>query len=212
MSSGLGVFLVEAIGISLTGVMAPGPVTAATLGLGSRSRHAGALVAVGHGIVEFPLMLLILLGLAWVFADPRVQVGIGLIGGPILLVMGAAAVWESRREPEAAPAAQARGPIVAGIALTAGNPYFLAWWAAAGLNLAVQARSLGLGAFALFAVLHWSCDLVWLELLSWTSFKGSRLLGRRSLKVVLPLCGLVMIAFGARFLHRALAGLLELLD
>lgn len=48
---GILVFGAEAAGISLSGVMAPGVITAATLAAGTRNPHAGALVAVGHGIV-----------------------------------------------------------------------------------------------------------------------------------------------------------------
>ena len=55
-------FLLEAVLISLSGVMAPGPMTAAAVGAGSESPRAGALLAVGHGIVEFPLMVAILYG------------------------------------------------------------------------------------------------------------------------------------------------------
>ena len=55
-------FLLEAVLVSLSGVMAPGPITAVTIGKGSDSPHAGALVAVGHGIVEFPLMIAIFYG------------------------------------------------------------------------------------------------------------------------------------------------------
>jgi len=57
-------FLLEAVLISLSGVMAPGPMTAAAVGMGSKSPHAGAFLAVGHGIVEFPLMVAILYGLS----------------------------------------------------------------------------------------------------------------------------------------------------
>ena len=41
-------FLVGVVGISLSGVMAPGPVTATTIVMGSRNRWAGELIAVGH--------------------------------------------------------------------------------------------------------------------------------------------------------------------
>ena len=54
-------FLGQVVVISLSGVMAPGPVTAAAIGMGARSRYAGMLLAIGHGIVEFPLMILIVL-------------------------------------------------------------------------------------------------------------------------------------------------------
>ena len=60
----MGVFLVQAVLISLTGVMAPGPITAVTIAKGSESKHAGAWIAIGHGVVEFPLMVLIFYGFA----------------------------------------------------------------------------------------------------------------------------------------------------
>ena len=56
-------FLIQVVGISLSGVMAPGPITAAAIAMGARNRFAGALMAVGHGIIEFPLMILIILGM-----------------------------------------------------------------------------------------------------------------------------------------------------
>jgi hypothetical protein len=65
-------------------------------------------------------------------------------------------------------------------------------------------------AFGLFALTHWLCDLVWLEALSLASFKGSRLLGGRNQRVVLAVCALALLVFGAMFIHdavrRALAG------
>jgi threonine/homoserine/homoserine lactone efflux protein len=45
--------------ISLTGVIAPGPVTAITITRGMRRRDAGLLIAVGHGMVEMPMILLV---------------------------------------------------------------------------------------------------------------------------------------------------------
>ena len=63
-------FLFQAMIISLSGVMAPGPITAATIAAGTKSRHSGALIAVGHGIVEFPLMFLILAGIGIIFESP----------------------------------------------------------------------------------------------------------------------------------------------
>ncbi|HUW58967.1 MAG TPA: LysE family transporter, partial [Planctomycetota bacterium] len=182
---GLAAFLVQAVVISFSGVMAPGPVTAVTLGMGARNRHAGALIAVGHGIVEFPLMGLIILGVGRVFEIPGVRIGIGLAGGVMLLVMGARMLRELRKSTEVAAGPARRGPLMMGIILSIGNPYFLLWWATVGLALATRAARLGLVAFALFAVLHWLCDLVWLEVLSWTTHRGSKLLGGRVQKGVM---------------------------
>ncbi len=52
-------FLASVVVISLSGVLMPGPLFAVTLKKAAKSKVAGALIAVGHGIVEFPLMFLI---------------------------------------------------------------------------------------------------------------------------------------------------------
>ena len=200
---GLVSFLAQAVVISFSGVMAPGPVTAVTIGLGARHRHAGALVAVGHGLVEFPLMVLIVLGVGRLLELPAVRAGIGLAGGVMLVVMAGGLLAQARRAGEVAPAAARRGPVLTGAALSAGNPYFLLWWATVGLALASRAVALGALAFVLFAVLHWLCDLLWLEALSWSAFHGSKLLGRRSQRVVLALCGAALAVFGGLFLFGA---------
>jgi threonine/homoserine/homoserine lactone efflux protein len=198
-------FLFTALVISLSGVMAPGPVTAAALAAGTRRRHAGALIAVGHGIVEFPLMFLILAGIGVVLRWRGVQIGIGLIGGAFLVLMGVGMLRDVLKGPAAAnaakPAAGApiHGPVWTGVILTGGNPYFLLWWATVGLALAMRARDLGALAFVLFAIVHWLCDLVWLEALSLASFNGSRLLGGRVQRIVLSICAAAMLFFGGMF-------------
>jgi len=196
-------FLVSVIGISLSGVMAPGPVTATTIVMGSRNRWAGELIAVGHGIVEFPLMVLIVVGMNRILESPTVRIVIGLGGGVFLLIM-AVQILRSLRNLPAQQARTVKGaPVMAGIVLTAGNPYFLVWWATIGLGLATRAGELGIWAFALFAVVHWLCDFVWLGALSWASFKGSALLGRRSLRVALIICAAALVVFGAIFMYGA---------
>jgi threonine/homoserine/homoserine lactone efflux protein len=194
-------FLAQATVISLTGVMAPGPMTAATVAAGVRRRHAGALIAVGHAVIEVPLMIAIVAGAAKLLKYPGVQIGIGLAGGAMLLLMGAQILIGLRKGAEATgPARRSRHPLVTGIVLTGGNPYFLIWWATVGLALATQARALGILAFALFAAVHWLCDLVWLEALSVATHKGSRLLGGRGQKVFLGICAAAILFFGGKFI------------
>ena len=196
-------FLVGVVGISLSGVMAPGPVTATTIVMGSRNRWAGELIAVGHGIVEFPLMVLIVVGMDRILESPTVKIVIGLAGGVFLLIM-AVQIFRSIRSLGEQQVRTLKGaPVMAGIVLTAGNPYFLVWWATIGLGLATRAGELGIWAFALFAVAHWLCDFLWLGALSWASFKGSALLGRRSLRVVLIICAGAIVVFGAIFMYGA---------
>ncbi|OYV02561.1 hypothetical protein CGW93_04850 [candidate division bacterium WOR-3 4484_18] len=88
----MGIFLLQAVLISLTGVMAPGPITAVTIAKGSESKHAGAWIAighgVGHGVVEFPLMVLIFYGFTKWLKCKGLQIGVGLAGGVLLLLLG----------------------------------------------------------------------------------------------------------------------------
>lgn len=54
-------------------------------------------------------------------------------------------------------------------------------------------------ACGVFALVHWLCDLVWLEALSFTSFKGTKLLGDRVQKVVLGVCSIALVGLGLFF-------------
>ncbi len=201
-------FLLKAVGISLSGVLAPGPMTAATLAAGVRSRHAGAMIALGHAAIEVPLMLLIVAGAGAVFQLPSMKLGIGLAGGAFLLFMGIQLLGTVRKATDVEYDADGRHPFVTGVVLTAANPYFLIWWATVGLALATDAVSFGILAFVLFGLLHWLCDLIWLEILSFASFKGTEILGGRLQQIVLLVCGIMLLGFGAMFLKDACFGLL----
>ena len=194
-------FLLNVLGISLSGALAPGPVTAAAIGMGSRQRFAGVLMALGHGLVEFPLMILLALGVGGLLTWPSVSIVIGLIGGGFLIFLGGQMFRGLATAGTSAAPMTRGGPLTAGIVLSAGNPYFLLWWATAGLALITTARTnFGVWAFVLLALVHWSCDLVWLTALSWASFKGSVLLGPKSQRIVLAVCAAAMVGFGLYFI------------
>lgn len=198
-------FLAGAVVISLSGVMAPGSVTAAAIAHGSRSKNAGALIALGHGIIEIPLIFLIMFGLSVLFEAMAFRITVGLIGGSFLVWMGTQMLRQMNktdREPERTSAA---GAVLTGLILSATSPYFLLWWASVGLNLALKARQLGIIAFVLFALVHWLCDLVWLSLLSTASFKGSTLIGPKNRTYILAFCAAALIVFGVKFIHDAAA-------
>jgi len=204
-------FLFEVVAISLSGVMMPGPVTAAAVAMGARNRFAGVLMAVGHGIVEFPLMILIVLGVGRILKLPTAQIVIGLAGGIFLLIMAIQMLKSLHSAEEQEVTATKRAPVLAGIILSAGNPYFLVWWATVGLALATTATGIGIWAFVVFAIVHWLCDLVWLSALSWASFKGSVLLGPRGMRIVLLICSLALLVFGVVFIYAAAGTLINLI-
>jgi threonine/homoserine/homoserine lactone efflux protein len=200
-------FLAQAVLISLSGVMAPGPVTAVTVGKGSRSPYAGALVATGHGVVEVPLMVAIFYGLGRVIEVPNVRAIIGLVGGILLLAMGADMLRSTHKAQVTARASE-RSSLVAGMLLSVGSPYFIVWWATVGAALIIRSVGFGLGGFLVFAVVHWLCDFVWYTFLSALSYKGGQFFGRVFQKVVFVLCGSALLFFAARFIGDAAGTLL----
>lgn len=198
-------FIVTAAVISLSGVMAPGPITAATLAAGLRHRHAGALIGAGHVAVELPLILLVAGGVGVFLSSDGIRAAIGLVGGAVLVYMGVQ-LLRSLRGPAAEEAATApRRHLWTGIVLTIANPYFILWWLTVGLSLTTQALEFGLVAVALFAAVHWMCDVGWLELLSYTGNKGSTFLAGRGQKAVTAVCGGALLLFGAKFVIDAAA-------
>jgi threonine/homoserine/homoserine lactone efflux protein len=203
----LWLFLSEAVLISLSGVMTPGPVTAAAVGRGSESPHAGAWIAIGHGVVEVPLMAAVFLGVTRVLDLPYVRAGIGAVGGVLLLVMGLG-MLRTLRSADVASAGSNRSPLMAGILLSLGNPYLFVWWATVGATLILRSVAFGLLGFMALAVSHWLCDFSWDYFLSALSYKGGRFFGRGFQRAVFAVCGVLMLVFGARLLFDAAHGLL----
>lgn len=194
----MAVFLAQAILISLSGALSPGPMTAVTIGKGSESPHAGAFIALGHGIVEFPLMIAIFFGVAPFLTAPLVKALVALLGGLMLAVMGAGMLRSAGRDGLHA-GRSGRSPVVAGILLAAANPYFIVWWATVGAALIVTAVDFGVRAFVAFMIAHWLCDFAWYYFLSYMSFRGGSIFGRRFQQWAFGICGALLIVFGAKF-------------
>ncbi|MGE5611933.1 MAG: LysE family transporter [Bacillota bacterium] len=201
-------FLLQATIISLSGVLAPGPMTAATLAAGSRNRHAGTWIAIGHGIVEFPLMGLIMAGAGALLVKTGFRIGVGLAGGAALLLLTTLTLASLRQPTDQPATTRVANPLWTGIVFTGSNPYFLLWWATVGLAMATKAFELGILAFGLFALVHWLCDLVWLETLSLASHQGVGLLGPRSQRIILLICSAAMGVFGIKFVIDAVRAIL----
>jgi threonine/homoserine/homoserine lactone efflux protein len=103
------------------------------------------------------------------------------------------------RRPQAQEVLRETSALAAGIAMTAGNPYFLVWWATVGATLVLRAWGFGVWPFVLFAVIHWSLDLVWYFFLSSASYRGTKLLGDRFRIGVSVVSGALLLYFGVKF-------------
>ncbi len=195
MTQNLWLFLLSAAGISLSGVMLPGPLTAATIAKGYSDKNAGVMIGIGHGIVEIPIIALVFFGFASYLDDPVVKVVTGLAGGVLLIVMGLLIFFTFKKPVEGA-AVMPYSPLVTGIVMTGGNPYVFLWWATIGVALITGAITFGITGLVLFTIVHLTCDIAWDQVVSMTVFRTRHLWTPKVQKMVFSICALVLIGFG----------------
>ncbi len=121
------VFFGMTVVISLSGVMTPGPVFAATIAKGYNDMRAGVKIALGHGLVEFPLMALIAFSLGYVFENDSVKLAIGLIGGALMVYLGVNMIRSRGSIVEGEKEYIPYGSFTTGALTTSANPYFFIW-------------------------------------------------------------------------------------
>lgn len=198
METSLGLFLLSATGISLTGVMLPGPLTAATIAKGYNDKHAGAWIIAGHAVIEIPLIAAIYFGFGHFIGSPQVEKGIYLAGGLMLLYLGFRMLRATGEAPGAIGGLPA-GSLLTGIVITGTNPAFYIWWATVGTALVTGAAKFGPAGIILFTLVHLPCDLVWSEFLSVSTFKSRRWWTRKVQRIVFSVCALILGGFGVWF-------------
>lgn len=208
METAFAQFLAGAALISLSGVMAPGPLSAVTVGKGSESPHAGIFIAIGHGIVEIPLMAAVLFGFGYVVTLPGVRPAVDIAGGAVLLLM-AIGMFRGLRGSAVTAVSDGRSPLAAGVVLTAANPYFLVWWATVGASMVMGASVFGPAGMAVFMAVHWLCDFGWSWALSALSYRGGRFFGDRFQKAVFAVSGVILLVFSGTFIYEAVMSLVS---
>jgi threonine/homoserine/homoserine lactone efflux protein len=201
------VFLASVLLISLSGVLMPGPLFAVTIKKAATSKVSGALIAVGHGIVEFPLMFLIFFVLSEFEIPLIAQVAVGLVGGALMVFMGVQ-TFRSRHKPENVSSSAKRESVVAGAYTTAANAGFILWWLTIGTTLILNAKLFGLLGFSIFAGVHWSVDLVVYTAAAFLIFKSQRFWNDQIRMGITLFCAAVFIGFGLFFMGSALWSLL----
>jgi threonine/homoserine/homoserine lactone efflux protein len=189
--------------ISLSGVLMPGPLFAVTLEKAAKSKIAGALIAVGHGIVEFPLMFLIFFVLSQFDIPSAVQIAVGLVGGFLMIFMGLQ-TFRNRHKSEEAHVSLKRDSVLAGVYTTAVNAGFILWWLTIGTTLILNAQLFGLVGFSVFAGVHWLCDFSWYTVAALVIFKSQRFWNERTKMGIMFFCVAVFIGFGAYFMGSTL--------
>jgi threonine/homoserine/homoserine lactone efflux protein len=193
-------FIMEVEAITLSGALSPGPLTVSAASLGIKSgKKAGFLISLGHMTFELPLVLLIAAGVS-IVAQSFGSI-LSLIGG-IFLLYFAFTQLRSLRKAKIDISEGKGNAFLAGIILTALNPYFVVWWLTVGTKLVMDSMQLSpLGVLFMY-ILHVWMDFAWLIFIAYIFYKGSRL-NEPVLKVIMGILSFVLIFFGAEFIYSA---------
>jgi threonine/homoserine/homoserine lactone efflux protein len=206
-------FLTKVVVISLSGALAPGPLTASTATLGAkRGWKAGFLVSVGHMLVELPLVVALSLGVFVAFtSSPETSIILGLVGGSFLIFFGLMIGKDAPHATLPKPTKEAdfkaySAPLGVGVTLSAFNPYFIIWWIGVGAPLILEGLSLGgFPILAVFYASHVWLDFVWLSFVA--SIASLSRVNPKYYRIVLAALSIMVFVFGVDLILRVTIGL-----
>lgn len=196
-------FLIKVVLISSSGALAPGPLTAATMAIGTKDGWKGGFkVAVGHLIVELPLVVIIALGLYAVFNPTFLRVS-SFLGGFFMIYFAYLTIRDSFGKINSS--AFGGYPLTVGVTLSALNPFFILWWIGIGSPLIMEAiANWGFLSIVPFYIAHVWLDFAWLTGIAHATSFSERF--ERVYRLLIFILGLLLLAFGIDFL---MYGLLE---
>ena len=195
-------FAVLVIVISASGVMAPGPLFAAAISYGLREgKRAGFKMAIGHTIVELPLVILLGIGVFSLESFPEFRTIISILGAITLFVFAIIQIKTIFGKKEFVLSKPKQGPLITGIIFSALNPFFIIWWLAIGFKLISDAMIMWsfAGILIVFALHIWM-DFAWLGTVSFLSSKSSKILSNKNYKILMIGLSLMLVYFGITFL------------
>jgi len=188
--------------IALSGALMPGPLLTVTISESSkRGAMSGPMMIFGHSVLELVLLLALLSGLAPLLVRDDVFIAISLAGGAVLLWMGVSmfrSIPGLKLESTASVGKQ-RNLFIAGIVLSAVNPYWLIWWASIGLGYILYSLKFGLLGVTAFFLGHILADLAWYALISIGVAKGRQFLSDSVYRGLITCCSLFLILFSCYF-------------
>jgi threonine/homoserine/homoserine lactone efflux protein len=204
-------FIGTVIVVTASGALAPGPLSFGILMHGSKEgARSGFSSAIGHTLVEFPLVLALALGLLAAASQPAIKSVIGLAGGLGLVGFGVLQIYHTvKSKPEGNQKPKTRNlpasSLVLGFALTGLNPYFIVWWLTIGSVLIVQALAFAaiIGVLIMYVAHVWM-DYVFLTSLAYFAKKGRNIVGSKYYKLVLIAFGLILAYYGVTFIWDAM--------
>jgi threonine/homoserine/homoserine lactone efflux protein len=197
--------------VALSGALMPGPLltftVARTVRVTRRGWLTGALVTLGHAALEGAIVIGLLLGVLEFLRSPAALKTIGTVGGAFLVWSGVAmlvSLVRGRAAGAAAPSPASSpfdrlGPVLGGALVSMANPYWWVWWVTVGAATMLRfdvsfARWPVLAAFFLG---HEAGDLAWYLAVSTLVHLGRRGIPPVAYDVLLGVCAVAVIGFGA---------------
>ena len=195
-------FAIIVIIISASGVMSPGPLFAANITYGlKQGTKAGIKIAIGHSLVELPLVILLGIGILSLEIFPEFKTIISILGAITLFVFAFIQIKSTLKKNEKYKTKLKQGPIITGVLLSALNPFFIIWWLTIGLKLISDAMAIWafVGILIVF-VLHVWMDFVWLGSTAFLISKSKKIISNTNYKIIMLALSAVLIYFGITFL------------
>ena len=199
-------FAVIVIVISASGVMAPGPLFAANISCGLQGGiKSGIKMAIGHSIVELPLIVLLGIGVFSLEKFPEFRTGITILGAITLFVFASLQIKSILKKSQTGKINQKQRPLITGIALSAFNPFFIVWWLTIGLKLISDAMLMwAFSGILIVFFLHIWMDFVWLGGTALLASKSTKILSSKNYKILMMSLSVILIYFGITFLIDAI--------
>ena len=182
--------------------MSPGPLFAANITYGlKQGTKAGIKIAIGHSIVELPLVILLGIGIFSLEIFPEFKTIISILGAITLFVFAFIQIKSTLKKNKKSETKLKQGPIITGVLLSALNPFFIIWWLTIGLKLISDAMAIWafVGILIVF-VLHVWMDFVWLGSTAFLISKSKKIISNTNYKIIMLALSVILIYFGITFL------------
>lgn len=162
------------------------------------------VMMIGHALLEFAIVILLILGLRPVIARVKFRVAVGLVGGAAMIYMGYDMLSHEAHLPLSLSAQSAAYSwprlILIGVVISVANPYFTGWWTTIGVGqMAHMSPRTRLEYFG-FYVGHELADFAWYGFVGLLLITGSRWLTDGIYRGLILFCGSVMLILGLWFM------------
>ena len=195
--------------VSVSGVLSPGPLFFANLVLSKNGGFwSGIKIAIGHTIVELPVVILYSIPLI-IFTSQSVTFSIinfiSFIGGISLISFGilfvVKIISKNNKHNYIIESSRIEKPVIAGMLFTGINPFFFLWWISVGIKLISDSIALlgyPIGIAFLFLVHVWM-DYAWLGLTSYFASRGISVFRSQYHKFIILILTIPLFYYGINF-------------